>query len=255
MGQFQDYAIFSDESGTRERFLTYGAIYIPEDCRLAAEERLEQFCITNGFGARELSWKKCSKREVERYGHFASLLWQLNADEVPIDFRSLVLDTVSNPLKAPAFGCNTVEDGFYRFYHHFLTKSTEKVAGFWARRFTVYVADTEDSYQHRTEILVTTVNGALRKALAANFEKADIRRVVPKANRLHQLADVLAGAVSYRKNQAGRPSWKGHVAAVIEEHVGGSLEQDFGPEERPFNIWWFAARGKRRWAPGSRGWV
>jgi hypothetical protein len=252
--RFSDYVVFTDESGTRERFLIYGALYVPAEFAPAVEEWLEEFCRRNGFGAREVSWKKCSRAETSRYAVFTSQFWEMNAAVVPMDFRSLVVDTKANPVWHPSY-VSTREEGFYKFYHHFLCKSTEKAAWF-GQRFLIYVGDTTDSYGHRTEILEKTVNGALRKAVAANFERVEVVRQAPRMSRTHQLADVLLGAVSYTENRAATaPNHKGAICAAMEARIGRSLSRDFKPTERPFNIWRFAARGNRRWGAGSSGYV
>lgn len=252
--RFPEYAVYTDESGTRERCLVYGGLYVPIPFVTAAEQRLDEFCSTHGFAGREMSWKKCSRAETPRYAEFACLLWELNGTLGPIDFRALVVDVTLNPINHPSYVSNT-EEGFYKFYHHFLCKSTEKAARF-GQRFDLYVADTPDSYPHRTEILEKTVNGALRKALAANFDGANVIRQAPRASRLHQLADILLGAVSYTENRSQTaPNHKRAICAAIEAHVGWPLSRDFKPAVRPFNIWRFASRGNRRWGPGASGYV
>ncbi len=247
-----DYSLFADESGTGgERCVCLGAIVLPTDSVPYVESVLEEFS-RRGFATRELSWKNCSKGEVDRYRDFAELFWHLQQAIPPVDFRALVIDTVQNPLRHDGYSCSTHEQGFYKFYHYFLTKTVQKAA--WrGSRFTFNLASTSDSYPHRTEVLSKTVNGALNRAVGKKFEHVNVRRPEPKESRIHQLADVLLGAVSYAAN--GRHNFKGEIVDVIEGYVGKRLSHDFMPMERPFNVWWWVSKGQKRWAPGSRGFV
>jgi hypothetical protein len=103
--------------------------------------------------------------------------------------------------------------------------------------------------------LSTTISGGLRHRLGANFEIADVVRGAPKALRVHQLADVLLGAVTYSLSRAETRSPKAAIVERIEARLGRSLTGDFFPNVRPFNVWYFSAIGTHRWAPGSSGTV
>jgi len=241
--------VYSDESGLGEQYIVYGAIYVPSEHLSAVEKELEDYCQNNGFGGRELSWKKCSKREGRRYAEFAELFWDL-ASRFNIEFRSMVVDTHLNPLKHEGSGATTEELGFYRYYYLFLTRSTMFAAP-GAKKIRLHVADLEDQYQYRTEILSKTVSGKLKELLPGSFEVADIDRSSPRDSRVHQLADVLTGAVSYRLN--GRSSHKERICAAVEEQLGQRLDEDVLPNVHPFNIWGFAAKGQDRWTRGSTG--
>ncbi len=170
---------------------------------------LTDFANAKGFRHRELNWKKCSKEEVGRYAEFVKLFWHMHQAVPPIDFRSLVINKNTNPLRHHGFGCDTAEVRFYKFYNHFLTASVRKTA--WrGTRFTFRVASTIDNYPHR-------IKGALRRAVGSKLDRVEILRPEPKECRLHQLTDILLGAVSYRAN--GRSSFKGHICERIEGYV------------------------------------
>jgi hypothetical protein len=246
------YTVFTDESGTGDRFLGLGALILPAESVADAEALLEEFARARGFHGRELSWKKCSREEVTRYADFVELFWHLHQALSPIDFRCLVIDTQTNPLRHDGFGCTTKEEGFYKFYHHFLSASIRKTA--WkGSRFTFKIASTTDRYPHRTEILTTTVRGALNRVIGSRLQSVMILRPEPRQQRLHQLTDVLLGAVTHRANS--RCSAKSGICERIEGYVRKPLTHDFYPAERPFNIWCWASKQQNRWAPGSRGTV
>lgn len=248
------YSVYADESGVGERYLAFGAILLPTRNVPHAEAVLEEFCRRSGFQGREMSWKKCSASKSERYISFIDLFWRLARESPPIDFRSMVLDRHQTPLKAPEFGCPTEEDGFYKFYHSFITRSITNVAKD-AGTFQIHIALTTDWYPHRTEVIEKTVAGTIKRHFGRRFEIAEVLRGHPKASRIHQLADVLLGAVTYRFNQRNPESHKYFMLKAIEDRVGRKLNFDFMPRERPFNIWAFSSRGSKRWAPGSRGQV
>jgi hypothetical protein len=254
MSKYESYSIFADESGLNDQFLAYGAIFAPSSQVDAIESKLSAFCDLRGAKQREMSWKKCSKREVERYADFAAVFFDLQAMGHQIDFRALVVDQHRNPLKDPEFKCETWEDGFYRFYYQFITGSIRQVAP-TAKNFHLVIAETDDQYRHRTEVLGTTVAGGLRQKLGEHFEVADVVRGAPKALRIHQLADVLLGAVTYTLNRADTGSQKALIVERIESRLGRKLADDFLPKTRPFNVWYFTPLGSRRWASGSSGTV
>lgn len=244
------YSVFADESGRGERYLAIGALLLPTRQVARIERTLEDFCQRRGFAERELSWKKCSANEVERYIEFVRVLWGLTA--APWDFRSIVLDQQKYPLKAPEYGANTEEEGFYRFYHSFLTRSIGKVAP-REPPYQLHVAVTPDRYRHRTEILQKTVGGTLGKSSGRNWQIVEILRGQPKSYRIHQAADVLVGAVTCRVNDRNPRSPKRRLLEAIEQRLGKQLDHDFLPDERPFNVWFFTRVGDRRWASGSSG--
>lgn len=154
------YSIFADESSLGDRYLGFGAILLPSANLTSAEQVLEEYCVRRGFQDREMSWKKCSASKADRYREFIALFWELVSETPPIDFRAMVLDQREYPLKAHEWGCPTAEDGFYKFYYQFLTRSATIVAP-TASHFDVHVALTPDRYEYRSEILTKTMGGAL----------------------------------------------------------------------------------------------
>jgi hypothetical protein len=246
------YVAYTDESGTGEQFLCLGGIFLPKENVKPLEAELEKYCKARGFLDREVSWKKCSATKVKRYMEFAAFFWDLQVACGPLDFRALVVDTHRNPLRHAAWKCNTDEDGFYKFYHHFIAGSFGRVAD-RAQKWEIVAASLEDQYAYRTEILGTTTAGALRAQFQTAATVTEVRRADPRQARVHQLADLLLGAVSFRFN---RPKLEGHKQALceaVERRVGRTLSKDFFPSVRPFNVWTFAPIGSARWAKGSRG--
>ena len=246
------YTAFCDESGTSERYLVFGGVYLPSGFISEAETILGSFCTYAGFSSREMSWKKCSKAEVDRYQRFANLLWELNERVCPVDFRSLVVDTRQNPLRSGEFKCKTDEGGFYKFYHFFVTRSFSIVAPH-ADEYEVVAGSIDDQYPYRTEILTNTVSGALREVFGGDIKVSEVKRASPAQTRLHQLADVLLGAVSFRYNRYNRCAPKAAICHRVEERTGRTLDKDFRPRTRPFNIWAFTSTGRNRWVPESAG--
>ena len=245
----ESYSIFADESGLTERYIAYGAILLPTASLDAAEESLQRFADSTIYKEREFSFKKCSRREVELYKGFIGSFWSLQG--YGLDFRAMVVDTHQNPMRCPQFGCETWEDGFYKFWYQFLVESARIVASN-AKSFRLVVGDKTDEYPYRTEVLQTTVKGGLSGHLGSRFEVFELGRGRPKEQRVHQLADCLLGAVTHRLNKGDDAS--GHKTELrehVQAKVGKALNWDFGPHERPFNIWSFTAKGQKRWAPGS----
>jgi hypothetical protein len=250
------HILFTDESGINERYLGYGGVIVPASHYQSAERALADFARNNGFKRREFSWKKCSPKELDRYSQFAALFWDLNESGTPLDFRAMIVDTRRNPLRSTLGNCSTDEDGFYKFYHFFITRSLEIVARD-ATNVDLRVAVSPDQYPYRSEVLQATVGGRLRNELPDRTVVTEVFRETPKMHRLHQLADVLLGAITFRVNERDPQglSHKAHLCGHIESLVGRRLDRDFMPGERPFNVWSFASRGSSRWADGSHGYV
>jgi hypothetical protein len=246
------YSAFTDESGVAERYLVFGGIFLPSPQVDATERVLEEFCKRRVFTDREMSWKKCSSSKCDRYRAFATLLWDLNKSAAPVDFRAMVVDTSSNPLRNPTFKCLTKEDGFYKFYHFFITGGFRNIA-VKARTFNVVVATLPDQYPFRTEVLGSTVAGSLKNLFGAETTVRLVTRADPLQKRLHQLADVLLGAVSFKYNRFDPKSHKAQITRALEARTGRNLRADYRPRERPFNVWAFGPKGSKRWAPGARG--
>jgi hypothetical protein len=106
----EPYSVFVDESALKDRFFAYGGIFLPSSSIDTAEGAPEELAHRVGFGNRALSWRNCSRREVDRYVEFAAKLWDLH-DVADVEFRSLLIDTHRHPLKDPQFGCTTEEEG------------------------------------------------------------------------------------------------------------------------------------------------
>ena len=166
----------------------------------------------------------------------------------------MVVDTCKNPVVDPNTGSFAWEDGFYKFYHCFLSSSLKYITSN-LKSVTLYIAPRGDKYPHRSEILERTIGGELREALGVPLEVIDIKRSPPKNSRLHQFADVLLGAVSYKFNRHDprSPSHKMPICETIEHFVGQPLDLDFYPNQRPFNVWGWVPCGRPRWVKGASG--
>lgn len=247
------HLVFSDESGVGERVLGFGATFISGGNAEEAESLLEEFAGSRSFGKKEFSWKKCSGNELDRYKVFASKFWELRDRGLDLDFRALVVDVLTNPLTREPWS-STDEEGFYKFYHFFITRSLEQVAAH-APCVDLRVAILEDQYPYRTEILQKTIGGRLKEEFGDSTLVTEVERGTPKMARLHQLADVLLGAVTYRINNRDPKgkSRKRELCEHIESRVGRRLDHDFYPNERPFNVWFFSSTGQKRWGKGSTG--
>lgn len=247
------YAVFSDESGVGERVLGYGGTFLPGAAAEEAESVLEEFAQLRSFGKKEFSWKKCSRNELDRYKLFVDKFWDINERGLDLDFRALAVDVRNNPLTREPWS-TTDEEGFYKFYHFFITRSLEQIGG-KVPCVDLRVAVLQDQYPYRTEILQKTVGGRLKEEFGDSTVVTEVERGTPKLARVHQLADVLLGAVTYRVNNRDPEgkSRKRELCEHIEGRVGRRLDQDFYPSERPFNVWFFSSTGQARWGKGSRG--
>ncbi|CAN5796162.1 hypothetical protein BH23GEM9_BH23GEM9_15970 [soil metagenome] len=246
------YSVFADESSIGDRYMGFGAILVPTPVVPIIEAWLEAYCAQAGFQGREMAWKKCGPGKVPRCTRFMNMFWELVRAYSPIDFRAIVLDRARYPLRAPQYGAHTEEEGFYRFYHSFLTRSIAKVAS-GAAGYQLHIAMTPDRYPHRSDILRKTVGGTVGRGAGRPWQIVDVIRGQPKSYRVHQLADVLLGAVMHRVNARNDASPKEMMVQQFEARLGKRLDEDCMPSERPFNVWFFARAGDSRWAPGGSG--
>lgn len=235
---------FTDESGRNERHLVFGGLFVPSGLVDEAERVLADYAASRGFANREISWKKCAKREVDRYCEFARLFWVLVDTVCAAHFRAMVIDTARYPLRSPDHGCPTEEDGFYKFYHFFIRCSLERLTPQGVEA-TIYVAEAPDQYEHRGAVLSTTVRGGLVARAGNAYDVIGVERESPRVHRLHQLADVLLGAVSFRYNRDDAEAPKAAICSAIEDRVGRTLTAGYAPEDEPLNVWRFTPRGGR----------
>lgn len=164
------------------------------------------------------------------------------------DFRSLIINTRTNPIQLTE---KTWEDGFYKFYFHFLTRSLFSITNKADTEFELNVADKTDSYKFRTEVLQITTSGALKNNYP-NCTVNEIKRDRPKQSRVHQLVDVLLGCVTYRFNEKDSENKKALVE-YFEKRIGTPLNVDFKPFYRPINVWGWSSKGQERWVKGATG--
>ena len=250
------YTLFADESAVQERFLGFGAIVGPTPHMSAANDELAAFCEAKGMGRRSLSWKSCSRNDLDRYRQFVELFEQLRQSGMSLDFRAMVVDTRRNPLKHPASGADSEERGFYKFYFTFLSRSLG-IAASAPARFELVLGSRTDRYAFNAEIIESTVGGHLRRKFGVPLELTTVGPADPRENRCHQMADILLGATTYRFNRATRdPEGKSRKRELYEEGrqvAGKHLDEDFMPDVRPFNVWAWAPPGQSRWARGARG--
>lgn len=249
--------VFADESCLSERCMGYGAIFIKDEYYDELEKHLEFYTQTNGINNREMSYKKCTTSDIDRYIGITKLFFDYLVEkynqkkEWIADFRSLIINTETNPVK---FNNNSWEDGFYKFYFHFLTRSLNLITENRAYEFELNIADKSDSYPYRTEILQTTIGGAIRKNYGDKCILHEIERGNPKQSRIHQMADILLGCVTYRFNNKELEN-KAKLVEYIESRIGNSLNYDFLPHFRPFNVWGWTSKNQERWVKGATGYV
>jgi hypothetical protein len=247
--------VFTDESCLNEQFLGYGGIFIKEEFYEELEKLLEDYAVSNGFGDREFSYKKCRKPVIDRYigvlGVFFDFLIKKYKDGNGwvADFRNLIINTHTNPIQLTE---KTWEEGFYKFYFHFITRSLFNITNRYDSEFELNIADKTDSYLHRTEVLQITTSGALKGHYGDQCVVNEIKRDAPKQSRVHQLADVLLGCVTYRFNSKSNEN-KEDLVQFIEKRIGTKLDIDFKPKNRPINVWGWTSKGQERWVEGASG--
>lgn len=248
------FKVFTDESGLTEQYLGLGGIFIEDIVFWDLENRIEEYANDNGYRGREFSYKKCKKTNIDRYIGLVELFFNFIKEMKPkygdhmVDFRCKIINTTTNELQRTE---KSEEEGFYKFYHTFISASLGSLDK-KGKDFELNVADKPDAYKYRTEILQSTIGGNLKAQFGEKCTLSEIERGNPKNVRVHQLADVLLGAVTYRFNNRDSDNKRAYVNR-IEELVGKRLTDDFKPYERPFNVWAFASRGQKRWVDGATG--
>lgn len=246
--------VFTDESCLNEQYLGYGGIFIREDNYNELELLLEDYAVKNSFSEREFSYKKCSKSDIERYIEFVKLFFDYLIKKKSenkmwvADFRSLIINTETNPIK---FLDKSWEEGFYKFYFYFITRSISYIPKDTFTDFELNVADKTDSYKYRTEVLQITTSGALQKNYPTCIVN-EIKRDRPKQSRVHQMVDILLGCVTYRFNGKDSDN-KRALVEYFEKRIGTSLNKDFKPNIRPINVWGFSSKGQKRWVKDATG--
>jgi len=249
--------VYTDESCLNEQFLGYGGIFIKEEFYNELETLLQEYAVNNGFEGREFSYKKCRQPVIDRYigvinVFFDFLITKYRAGNGWVaDFRCLIVNTRTNPIQLTE---KTWEEGFYKFYFHFITRSLFNITRKYDTVFELNVADKTDSYKFRTEVLQIVTSGALKGHYGNQCIVNEIKRDSPKQSRVHQLADVLLGCVTYRFNNKSNEN-KEDLVQHIEKRIGTKLDIDFKPKDSPINVWGWTSKGQKRWVEGASGFV
>jgi len=247
--------VFTDESCLNDQFLGFGGIFIIEEFYDELEALLEDFANKNGFEGREFSYKKCRQPVIDRYIGFVNVFFNylIAKHEAGYgwvaDFRSLIINTNTNPIQLSE---KSWEEGFYKFYFHFITRSLFNITNSYNSGFELNIADKTDSYKFRTEVLQITTSGALKGHYGNQCTLKEIKRDNPKQSRVHQLADVLLGCVTYRFNNKSNEN-KENLVQSIEKRIASKLDIDFKPKNRPINVWGWTSKGHKRWVEGASG--
>jgi hypothetical protein len=247
--------VFTDESCLNDQFLGYGGVFIKEEFYDELEGLLEDFAKKNGFEGREFSYKKCRQPVIDRYIGFISVFFNYLIAKYKAgngwvaDFRSLIINTQTNPIQLTE---KSWEEGFYKFYFHFITRSLFNITNSYNTEFELNIADKTDSYQFRTEVMQITTSGALKGHYGEKCTLNEIKRDNPKQSRVHQLADVLLGCVTYRFNNKSNEN-KEELIQFFEKTIRTKLNIDFKPNNRPINVWGWTSKGQKRWVEGANG--
>lgn len=154
----------------------------------------------------ELAWTKVvSGERYAKYKSLVDLFFNLSKRDRLLHFKAIVLDT-RDP-KYRAFSKGDYELGFYKFYYHFLLKYFAKFP-LRHRCYMEVIIDQRPVKGDPYAALKVILNHGIRKEFQAAPAADVVTRIEPfdsEKSDLLQLADVLMGAIGYRRRQRSPP--------------------------------------------------
>lgn len=190
---------------------------------------------------KELKWSKVTQQKVNEYKAFIDLFFKFN-ELGKLSFHCLVLDNTK--LKHRQFS-GSYELGFYKFFYQLLIHGFGKRYG---PSNDLYVFLDQRQTGYRLDDLRTVLNNGMKKRYKIDrrpfrlVEFADSKKIAAV-----QIADIILGAIGYRKNswylQPGAKQAKIDLSAYVlrRAKVKDSVpDTPFG--QTRFTVWNFRLR-------------
>lgn len=186
--------IYADESSQDDQpFMLLGGIAIRGGAVREFEEAVEKLRQTTNM-TRELKWSKVTQQKVAEYKAFIDLFFDFN-EAGKVLFHCMALD--NSKIKHRRFS-SSYDLGFYKFFYQLL------LHGF-GRRYgpnnDLYVYLDQRQTGYKLDDLRNILNNGMNKRYEIDrrpfrlVEFADSKRVAAV-----QIADIILGAIGYRKN-------------------------------------------------------
>ncbi len=229
-----EYNIYCDESchlpNDDSNIMVLAAIWCPNEKRKEVFSRLREIKTAHGLSEKfEIKWNKVSPAKVAFYLNVVNYFF----DDDDLHFRALV---VPNKKELDHQSFNQSHDTFYyKMYFDLL-----KIILNPSYSYNIYI-DIKDT-QGQTK--VDKLQDVLRNS-QYDFEKRIIKKIQQvnsKEVELVQLADLLAGAISYLHRGLNSSTAKLKILEKIKARSGYNLQQSTLVKEDKFNLFIWRSR-------------
>lgn len=225
--------------------MVLGALIVPGDYVEKAEAAIVQLLSAHGMAGAEFKWTKVSKAKSAAYRALVDLHFDVLCPN-GVEFFAMAIDTYG--LDHRCYNEGDADLGYNKFLYQLLLHRVGKRFGEDER--IVVDLDARNTTREPNE-LQRILNSAMGRELGT-FMRPPFSRIAhrdSRTSRLLQLADLLAGAVAWHKNDQDARSEASPAKMDLANHIAarakrGRLGADTWKSETRLGVWNFAL-GKR----------
>lgn len=230
--------IFCDESCQEShKFMLIGGIAIKSDLVQSFDQAIEQMRQETNMH-KELKWTKVTQQKLAEYKRFIDLLFDW-IDARKVSFHCMILDNTK--IDQRRFG-GSYELGFHKFVYQLLLHGFAKRYG---KSNNLYVHLDQRQKGYDLNDLRRILNNGVKKRL--RNDRRPFRLVEPANSKnvaAVQMADLVLGALAYRKNDrhllAGTKQAKIDLSAHVIKRASVKADlRDTPTTQARFTIWNF----------------
>jgi len=189
---------YSDESSQQSRHMLLGGLAVKESNVATVEAALTSF--REEFGEGELKWSKLANHKYAMYKAFVDIALEL-IEEGKMSYHSAVFDNQRVNHRRYSGGN---ERGFFTLYKHFLVNG---VGRRYMKTCNIHVRLDRLTSKYPVHDLKFSANNVLQFG-SEKYDRRPFRSTEYRDSEkedLIQLADVITGALAFRKNKLNKP--------------------------------------------------
>jgi hypothetical protein len=205
--------IYADESSQDDQpFMLLGGIALRGSALREFEQAVANLRVTTNM-TKELKWSKVTQQKVNEYKAFIDLFFEFN-ESAKLSFHCMILDNAK--IRHKQFS-GSYELGFYKFFYQLLIHRFGKTYG---PNNDLYVFLDQRQTGYKLDDLRTVLNNGMKKRY--KIDRRPFRLVEfadSKKTAAVQIADIILGAIGYRKNKWHLQPGAKEAKVILSEYV------------------------------------